>query len=911
MKVDDLAVLWGKSQRDSLGGDGEHPLLFHSVDVGNVAAVMWEDVVAPSIRSGLAHALGLEEDGAGPWVAFVIACHDLGKAGPLFQAKVEPAMCRAKRAGFDFPRLMKPQDTCFHGDVTAADLGPHLARHGCNGHLAEMLAVVVGGHHGRFPANAKVAVRHHVAWASGRGGRWAEARCLLVDTLADVFGIADHAPPRSEELDHPTAMLLGGLASVADWLGSKAESFPFSSDSRLADYVPVSRERARATVEDLHWQPWAPMAGRQFQDVFGFPPRPLQREASDVAESIGSPCAVVIEAPTGEGKTEAALHLARTISATCGHGGVYFALPTQATSNQMFGRVRGYLTRDANAQVVNLQLLHGHASLVTEFRELIERDALAIGPVYDDAVAPGEARVAAQEWFTNRKRGLLSPFGVGTVDQVLMAVLQTRHVFVRLYGLAQKVVIVDEVHAYDTYMSSLLERAIEWLGAMGASVVLLSATLPERRREGLLQAYARGTSGAEVRIPRGQYPGVTWVTADGAAGARGIETAEHNRRHVALDRIEDLTRGLAARLKEALGAGGVAGVVCNTVTRAQEVYRVLAEEFDSEDPEVLLFHARYPYHRRRDREEKVLEWCDARSSEGRTGPRPARVVVATQVIEQSLDIDFDLLVTDFAPIDLILQRVGRLHRHEAHVRPPALAQPAVWLVDPPLIHGVPRFRRGDTAVYHEHVLLRTWMALRGLHQFAVPDEVSDLVEAAYGDSPLGATVSPLAARLACTAADLAELQGKYRSEAALRDLPEPGTDCRLTGLCPDPREEDAPELHPAFQALTRLTELGLSAVCLLLSDDGTLRLEASDSTIDLGGAPNDLVRELLEHSVALTHRRVVGPLLGEPVPAGWRRSPLLRHHRPLVFGMDRTCRIGSALVRDDPELGIVVERIQG
>jgi CRISPR-associated endonuclease/helicase Cas3 len=321
------------------------------------------------------------------------------------------------------------------------------------------------------------------------GEPWNAARSAIVEQLARVLHVPRDSPPSS-----PTgavAIALAGLTTVSDWIGSIEAYFPYAVSrgvdpygTDLEQYVQKSRERAERALRDLRWltNP-APPAHRSFTTIFpNFALNDLQRAAVQLAESLTVPALVLIEAPMGEGKTEAAMYLAEAAAARLQRPGYYFALPTQATSNQMFSRVREFLERTAQSAEVNLQLLHGHASLSAEFQLLRERasDPLPAG-VEEDARDDGaSSTVFAAEWFTYRKRGLLAPYGVGTIDQALLAVLRTRHFFVRMFGLCNKTVIIDEVHAYDAYMSGLLDR-LAWLGALGATVVLLSATLPPLR----------------------------------------------------------------------------------------------------------------------------------------------------------------------------------------------------------------------------------------------------------------------------------------------------------------------------------------------------------------------------------------------------------------------------------------------
>ncbi len=274
-----------------------------------------------------------------------------------------------------------------------------------------------------------------------------------------------------------------------------------------------------------------------------------------IAPNLNGPGIVIIEAPMGEGKTEAALCLADHWGEGTGLRGFYFALPTQATSNQMFGRVRDFLETSYRGDQVQLQLLHGHASLSAEFEVMRRNGDRAFSPKYQGVEAGSDRLgVTAAEWFTYRKRGLLAAFGVGTIDQALLAGLRTRHVFVRLFGLSGKTVIIDEVHAYDTYMTTLLERLLGWLAALGSPVVLLSATLPRSRRAALISAYQKGL-GEEVPpdTEDAEYPRISWAGGSSKPFSRSVGVSRRSKKVI--------------HLEKNIPAGGCVAVICNTVRR--------------------------------------------------------------------------------------------------------------------------------------------------------------------------------------------------------------------------------------------------------------------------------------------------------------------------------------------------------
>lgn len=946
MNLSDLLVLWGKARppSDELPS-AYHPLLCHMADVAVVARTMWRHVLPAAARERIAAALGLRPDVAERWIAFWAGLHDLGKASPIFQSQQPAAWKRTQAAGFtgQLGVLRTP-----HGTITAGALPTLLTggRLGLPHPVAQRIATVLGGHHGTFPPSRDVQT---IPTSNIGGDRWKQARRALVDILADALEVPSNSAP--ERIDNAAAMILAGLVSVADWIGSNTGFFRYAvSDGthprfrNLREYVRSVEPEARRALDELGWTGWSPPdEPRPFTDLFPFPggANPLQQRASALAETLDSPALVIVEAATGEGKTEAALYLADTWAARFGQRGCYVALPTQATSNQMFSRVRQFLAGRYPRDQVNLQLLHGHAALSAEF-ELLRRRAeqpgsardrfatFELSEIYDEGgYDRAPASVIAAEWFTHRKRGLLAPFGVGTVDQALLAVLQTRHVFVRLFGLAHKTVIVDEVHAYDTYMTALLERLLEWLAALGTAVVLLSATLPRDRRDRLARAYARGLGrpeAATLAVPYEPYPRITWISP-ARQGAHRVETSARSRKTVELTWIEgqlpeteSAPFPLGQRLRVALRDGGCAAVICNTVNRAQQVYLALKPYFpDQADdgwPELDLLHARYLFEDRDAREKRALRrfgkpgaTVQFADRDERTVRRPHRaVLVATQIVEQSLDLDFDLLVSDLAPADLVLQRLGRLHRHPRW-RPPGLSRPALWLCRPEEdAEGAPRFGRGDEAVYNAHVLLRSWLALRDHHGLVIPDDVEALVEGVYDNRPCPAELSPvLRDRWDQTTREVETVVASDQEEAKSRWIKPVDYEEGLWRLAAEPREEDAPEFHRAHQALTRLAEPSVTVVCLYGRPERPCLDREGRHALQLNQPPNlALAARLLRRSVALTDRRIVWDLLERQPPASWSRSPLLRNVRLLTFASDYVTAVGKHRLRVDVELGVIL-----
>lgn len=946
--TDRLDVLWAKLPRGGQEGSGFHPLLAHMIDVAQVTQILWREALPLAASRAIGEELGVPPELAGGWVALWAGLHDLGKASPAFASQNGAAWERIRRAGFVCPRTPAKPREAPHGTVTAVALPSVLTeRLHVPRLLGRQLGRLVGGHHGVFPQTLDVRKVARNEEAVGNAS-WDAVRKELALRLASLLGVGDSVPS-AERLSHQASMYLAGLVSVADWIGSNAAYFaylvPDPDTCQPIDwpgYVRLAEQRAHEALERLGWLGWpAPVGRPPLTDLFPSitSPRPLQSAVAALADELRGPCLVAIEAPMGEGKTEAALLLADRWGAEHDQGGgIYVALPTQATSNQMFGRVQRYLEHRHLGKIVNLQLLHGHAELSSQLQVLRDNANALFAPssIHIEYDGVHDATVVAAEWFTARKRGLLAPFGVGTVDQLLLAVLKTRHGFVRLFGLGHKTIVVDEVHAYDTYMTTLLERLLHWLAALGASVVLLSATLPRSRLIRLLDAYAAGRplpADARRQAPDVPYPRISWVDTRGVS-ARAVPPSARST-VVQIERMSgdlpslDVSLAdtppppfvLGDRLAVALAEGGCAAVICTTVGRAQRTFLALKQSFvtlpEDRRPEVYLFHARYRFGERDKRERQALaqfgkerETTLPIDGEERTIRRPVRaVLVATQVIEQSLDLDFDLMVSELAPIDLVLQRLGRLHRHDRADRPAHLNVPTLWLLQPDEANDAPVFEGDQKAVYDEHILLRSWLALRDRQTICVPDDLEPLVTEVYDDAECPPNAPAfMHARWSETREGLERAQAEQQRAAENAVFVAPDYAGDIFELFNPQLSEDDPTAHETLRAVTRLGDPSLPVVLLSPGEE---------ALADLGTERPDLgrVRELLERSATLTHRGLVPYLLfnesgqqeAKPHPS-WRRSALLRHYRLLRLDERGWAEAGRYLVRLDPDLGILVER---
>lgn len=894
-----VRLFWGKAGRARV--PVVHPALFHMIDVGMVARAMVERSPRTALR-GLRLAADLSADEAARRIGFLIALHDLGKISPGFQIQRDDLTAEQRDRGYDFPETLEPD----HSHVTLQHLR-YMARDNC---AAGVLARSIAAHHGMFHPTGAARQRRKDGL-----GLWWEAREAAIAALAMLFGAQSEAVLRPDQFTPAEGMILAGLTAVADWIGSDKRFFPpeGSPPRPLEAYATEAYGQAHAALDDLKWDPWQPDSEQwDFTSLFpNLPPNALQQLTMRLATELPEPAMVVIEAPMGMGKTEAALHLADVLLNRFGHAGLYDALPTQATSSQIFRRVRDdYLARRLAGRPANLHLLHGLAAFDDAYAEMLEPARSESPHPYDISDVDGrrgspEAAVIAASWFRGRKLGLLSPFAVGTIDQALMGALQTRHMFVRLHGLANKVVLVDEAHAYDTYTSTLLDCLVEWLGVLGCSVIILSATLPAARRRGLARAYA----GKGVALPAQAYPRVTTVTRGGEVRSDPIPGTPE--KEVLLESLLAPDRAdpegvIIDRLAHELREGGCAAWICNTVDAAQLAYLRLARLREEGHPvfstaDLVLYHARFPVDQRHEIETAIDSKFGKKGLN--TGQRPhLAVLIGTQVLEQALDYSVDVMVTELAPVDLVLQRSGRLHRH-VHVRPCPLQQPRLlWLAPPPNTAGEPEFGVSGR-IYEEVVLLRSWHALRQRTSVQIPHDIEALVEEVYSDPP-PTLPEPLQAVVERLGREAETARQKHQGLALANAIHGPTEEdpFQMDRALPD---EEAPTDVQGTPAVTRLAEPTITLVCAHRRGSEMVLSTDDSQPLDLSAPPDrDEEGRLLRRSVRVQNRFWVERFRDEPVPKGWKDSPALRHARLAVFA-DGTIEAGGRRLALDPELGLV------
>lgn len=717
-------VLWGKARPSSETGPRWHPLLWHLLDVSAVGqAILSRD---DRLRARFGDLFGLGGEELERWLGFLLAIHDIGKASRLFQAMVPELWPE---------RLFGPLSRGSRPAVHHTELGLDLLLDripdaldplfvGWPNEARELLLTPVLAHHGR-PRAAPDTLSEVEAW----GSRGIEAARTLLRCLFELFAPPEPSAPAKRELGR-ASWLLAGFVTLADWIGSAQGWFPYESPDRepIAYVEAIARPRAEKALAEAGIGPSTPARSFGHAAVLGpgAQPSPLQRRIETLPLPTG-PLLVLIEEQTGAGKTEAALLLAHRLMVERGARGLYLALPTMATANAMFARMGASGRRlFAPHPGPSLVLAHSRAAFHPEFQAIH-----AFGGDDGDGPIEGrgdEAGAEARAWLADdRRKAFLADLGVGTLDQALLAALPASFQSLRLLGLAERVLVVDEAHAYDAYTTRLLAALLRFQAALGGSAIVLSATLPVAIRRELVGAFARGLGREGIALGEQAYPLVT-VCGREAIEERPVRPRPDLGRTLEVKRITSEEDAFQA-VRGAAAAGASVLWIRNTVDDAIASHARLVEG----GTEALLFHARFAMTDRLAREDEVLRrFGKAATAEARRG-----VLVATQVVEQSLDLDFDLVVSDLAPVDCLLQRSGRLWRHPGRSRPisgPCLFVLAPEPVDEPKAEWISAFLRGTAAVYRDHVRLwRTARALFGRGILRIPEDMRALVEEVYGE----------------------------------------------------------------------------------------------------------------------------------------------------------------------------------
>lgn len=709
---------WGKAQPSEAEGARYHLLPYHGWDVAAVAATWWDQDRA--LQRLFTRAASENPQRLRAWLLFFTALHDLGKFDARFQWKApEAARCLTPA----FEKFIRADRDFSHGAAGYTWFCREAEAYGFDADAddAKDWMQAVAGHHGASPGKgvkpSGFAAPEVIAHDRHARIEWVATVRARFLTPAGIK-IGEEPPPLANAL-------LAGFVSVVDWIGSNTgehgEYFRYEDQPEQPDYF---EDRQPIALRSLH--EFGVYRSALIQGGMGIFPSKTPRGVQTLVDTLPvEPGLTLIEAPTGAGKTEAALAYASRLLAAGLADSVIFALPTQATSNAMLTRfiedhIGGALFPGETQEII---LAHGKARFNPNFH------ALQAAARHPNRQGTEEALNQCCQWLaTSRKRVFLGQIGICTIDQVLLSVLPIRHHFVRALGIHKSVLIIDEIHAYDWYMYGLLSKLLENQAQVGGSLILLSATLPEITKTTLLNAWKTGNQPATTSQA---YPLITHVGATPNHYALppvpdGEEKPERSVRfslHAPLLPDEILLENIVQAARQ----GAKVALVCNLVHDAQTLWAALQPRV-GEIP-LDLFHARFRFYDRDGIERAVL------ANYGKHAAPGGRILVATQVVEQSLDLDFDWLITQICPVDLLFQRLGRLHRH-SRPRPPGYEPPQCTVLVPEdedygvhaLLYGA---REDRKTLPNRRILWRTRRMVEATPRAAFPQVYRAWIERVY------------------------------------------------------------------------------------------------------------------------------------------------------------------------------------
>ena len=835
-----MGQLWAKSDTNEgrCSPVRPHLLLGHMLDSAEVAGVLWDCHLSESVKHLIRSVAAGSDTAARQLVRFLAGIHDLGKASPAFQIKNAALADALRESGAQLCRTDPAATSWYHTLAGGAAIQQLLAGTPWRDHIGWIRAVI-GGHHGVFPNRGDYRIRYDVRAAHGPGDweRWRHDAMVWLLQQLQIIPAAGTLADLPDWLNTPptaTQVLLEGIVIESDWIASNGEVMPGLWDLTEIG-VESSRRRARDAVARLRFAPGWTLPDLQdvFGARFGFPPRPLQREVQAAVTEMDSPGLLIVEAPMGEGKTEAALVAAEILGRRFGAHGVFIGLPTQATTDAMFSRVGTWLAQVQPGAA--LALSHGKSIVNAEYAAM---PAWRSGEVGVDC---GCDIYSPSQWFSGRKRLLLSPHVVGTVDNILIAGAQVRHVALHHLGFAQKVVILDEVHAVDIYMSQFLERTLAWLGASRIPVVLLSATLPPSLRQRLITAYT-----GQQRTVADHYPQITATTTHRTAAYTPAATATKTLKFELLDepglgstRTDPADSDAATLLSARLAEGGTALVIRNTVRRAQNLYTHLKQTFGAD--QILLLHSRFTAADRAAHTDELLHRHTANDPLRPAGLREPTVVVT------------------------------RIREHGAADNDPRLGLP----------------QRPPGFVYPTALLARTAQLLYRTTTFTLPDDVPAAIAEIYENDMHRCDNENW-----CEALDSwdreHDLEEQTLQIAALNAaLPAPGE--AVDGL--NAREHDAERI------MVRAGDLPLEIALLQTRSDGLLHGIGTDVTFSADGTPAgnlppaEVGARVIGSTVRISNQQLISALLDRPPPPAWENHPWLNRLGALILDENGTAAV--------------------
>lgn len=710
----ELKKFWAKTSMGKPDGEIVLSILDHSLYTGYVAQASLE-YFPKVIKENLIPQIFIEKN----YLVLFAALHDIGKISP-FQLKSNKWTTNYKnykKISDDIPIDYKDDKQHSHCHYTYYFFTKQLK-------LGHTIATIIASHHG-IPITDCECLTEHPEFPFAKG-RWD-----LYHKCAKIFGVnvdrIDSDLGSStilSELKKPSlkTFILGWI-TIVDWIASNEQFFPLRQKLTPLEMAEKAKMALHSLFGIRKEQITPSLSFQQLFDINSILKWQANFFQKLAKKMITKADVYILEAPMGEGKTEAALEVSYTLMEKKINEGLYFALPTRLTSNHMHKRIEQFIKNLYSYPSMKVHLVHKNAWM---------EKPLSYTP-NDITIDKYSYDISRFSWFMPKKRALLFPYGVGTIDQLLLATLATKHHAVRYFGLSGRIVILDEIHSYDMYTSKLIEDLIKVLRDLQCTVLILSATLTKEKKQTLLGNKTENC----ISYLNTSYKWTKKVHICLKTFPPELELDN------SFESEKKLWREIGTTCLEKIDQGYRILWIVNTVQKAQEIFDLLQSE-KKEDQLIGLLHSRFPHWRREELEQEYLPFFEKNRKFSSRG----FLLLSTQIVEQSLDIDSDFLITELAPTDQLLQRLGRLWRHRKQIRP-VNSQCEAWIysLDIEALEPMAKNKsieshfQGSQYIYPTYLLYRTWKIWQSRYKVLVensnnvvltlPNDMSSLLEDTY------------------------------------------------------------------------------------------------------------------------------------------------------------------------------------
>lgn len=660
----------------------EYPLFKHLIDTSIFAELILEKIVSQQQINIMINDLDINKDMLVEIIKFAAGMHDIGKCNPEWQVntlKIHPEHESLK--DLIIPETINKDLNKWRHDINSGVFFANNSRIKNTG-FKKLLTEISASHHGDF--NVSKEVLKHSKYSIDL--KWVETQQKIEEKIIEVLeleNIIDYELKINNDNDSVRSkILITGIVVLADWLASRGDFIvQTENQNSYKEYRNNTRKIANKHMNLLGLN--KPLWKKEITWESMFPqistPNDFQKSFIEQQETFKTNGLTLISAPMGIGKTETALYLASINGSHTNNSGFWLTLPTQATANAIFERSTEVIEKIYSNKENSVALLHSNSKLNEAMEKITKKNKRVFAEDvinykenmddFDESSAVelensfyNASNLFISEFLVEQKTGGMSSAVISTVDQAINSVTPLKHNMLRWLSITGKTIILDEVHDFDSYTFNLIEKFLEWAGYFNLNIILMSASLSEKSQKKLVKAYA-GNRNTENVIPNGGINSPSWVHIKNYNNesinknvSNYIKPQEYNEYTINMMETDSPTDEIEKIIKNNKNANTL--VVSHTVNQAISFYRKIKENYDGE---VILLHSRMTENEKQKILKNILSYS---GKPGVSKERKPHILISTQLVQQSMDIDYDLIISIMSPLPELLQRIGRVYRHD-------------------------------------------------------------------------------------------------------------------------------------------------------------------------------------------------------------------------------------------------------